>query len=97
MVQIIKQIDELTTETYIFTTMNMDSDKPVLYLDRYWVSVKETKRHKPRIVSNYSRLSGRDSNLTEDQVPLTDELKAEAIQLYISKIIVRKWSERNKY
>ena len=96
MTQITKQIDELTSETYIFSTHAMDSNKPILYLDKYWVSVKESKRHKPRIVSNYSRLSSRDSSLTEDQVPLTDELKKEAIQLYISNIQVCKWSERNK-
>ena len=85
-----KQIDDLTFVRWRFTFINN-----TLYLDGYFLLQKESKRHKKfKVIEKYNRLMVRDNTLKESEVPFTDELKAEAINQFVSKIKVIKWSER---
>lgn len=85
-----KQIDELTVEEFDFYVSGTD-----LYLDRYLLLKKENKKkRKYSVLKLYSRLMLRDSTIKEDQVPLTDEIKAEAIKQFTDSIKCLKWSER---
>ena len=90
MIQIEKQIDELTFERWTFTWIDN-----TIYLDGYVVIQKESKRHKNyKCLKKYSRLMSRDNTILESDVPFTDELKTEALNQFVSKVKVRKWSER---
>lgn len=88
--EIEKQIDELTLERWRFSFIDRN-----IYLESYYVLQKESKRYRNyRILKKYERLSKRDSNTEESEVPFTDELKAEALNQFVSTIKVLKWSER---
>ncbi len=88
--EIQKQIDELTFEKWRFIFL----DKTI-YLDAYYLLQKESKRHKNfKVLKKYERLSRRDSTMIETEVPFTDEIKTEALNQFVSKIKVIKWSER---
>lgn len=88
--EIEKQIDELTHERWRFSFINRN-----IYLESYYVLQKESKMHRNyQILKKYERLSKRDSNIEESEVPFTDELKAEALNQFVSTIKVLKWSER---
>ena len=90
--EIIKQIDELTFQKWGFTFIDR-----ILFLNSYCICKKESKRHKNfKTLKSYERLDGRGSNMTEDEVPLTDELKMEVINQFMSTLKVIKWSERYK-
>jgi hypothetical protein len=90
MIQIEKQIDELTFERWTFTWIDNH-----IYLDGYSMLRKESKRHKNyNVLKKYSRLMSRDNTIMESDVPFTTEIKAEAYDQFVSKIKVRKWSER---
>lgn len=88
--QIEKQIDDLTFVRWRFTFI----DK-TLYLDGYTLLQKESKRHKNfKVLKKYDRLMGRYNTIQESEVPFTDEIKAEALNQFVSTIKVIKWSER---
>ena len=88
--EIEKQIDELTIERWRFSFIDRN-----IYLESYYVLQKESKRHRNyRTLKKYERLSKRDSNIEEVDVPFTNELKQEALNQFVSKIKVLKWSER---
>ena len=88
--EIEKQIDELTIEKWRFSFIDRN-----IYLESYYILQKESKRHKNyRTLKMYERLRKRDSNIEESEVPFTDELKQEALNQFVSKIKILKWSER---
>ena len=82
---------ELTKVTYDFYLLD-----GVLYLDVYREWEKSTKRSGYKFKRGYDRLNERDSHFKESEVPLTDEIKKEALKEFISKLSVKKWSERGK-
>jgi len=87
-----KRIDELTVETFGFCQIDNK-----IYLDRYYIKKREDTRKRNYVTDRkhfYNRLDQRDSTLTEAQVPLTDEIKAQAIKQYVDSIKCLKWSER---
>lgn len=66
----------------------------VLWLDQYIVFSRETKRQKKyRMKTRYHRIFSRDSNIFLELVPLTDEIKQEALDLFTSQITVQKWGK----
>ena len=74
MVEIHKQIDELTVEQWNFGLIN-----DTLYLNSYFLLKKESKRHKNfKFLKKYDRLMHRDNTIQESEVPFTEELKTEA-------------------
>lgn len=87
--RVTKLLDEdLTRLTYGFSLMGSD-----LILDSYSRETRLTKRHKFTIDYYYDRTNPRSSNLTEDQVELPEDIRKEALDYYISKLAVYKWSE----
>jgi hypothetical protein len=88
--EIEKQIDELTLERWRFSFIDRN-----IYLESYYMLQKESKRHRNyRVLKKYERLSKRDSNTEESDVPFTDAIKQEALNQFVSNIKVLKWSER---
>ena len=88
--EIEKQIDDLTFERWRFTFTY-----GTIFLDGYFLLQKESKRHKNfRVLKQYNRIIGRNNTMLESEVPFTDELKAEALNQFVSTIKVLKWSER---
>lgn len=91
--EIVKQIDELTQEVWNFCFINGN-----LYLDSYFIKKRENnKKRVYRCIKNYDRIYSRNNNITEDEVPLPEEIKQEALRLFTSSIKVLKWSERNNH
>ena len=87
---ILKQIDELTQEEYGFYFC----DGKVLILDTYSFRKRESTRKRIyKTIKHYNRLSGRDSNLPEAEVPFTDAIKKEALDEFFKTISVKTWSE----
>lgn len=82
---------ELTKITYDFYFMD-----GTLYLDSYREWEKPTKRSGYKLKGNYDRLRERDSSIKESEVPLGDEIKAQAMKEFISKLSVKRWSEKGK-
>jgi len=88
--EIEKQIDDLTFERWRFTFMY-----GTIFLDGYYLLQKENKRKRNfKVLKQYNRIMGRGNTITEIEVPFTDELKAEALNQFVSTIKVLKWSER---
>lgn len=84
-----KQIDELTKETFRFWIKDN-----LIILDSYALLHRETTRKRNyNFIKRYERLGGRDSKTTLQEVPLTEELKAEALQEYIKTLRVIIWTE----
>ena len=82
--------DELTKETWDFTLI-----RETLFLNGYQLLKRENTRKRKYIsVKKYDRLQKRNSNIEESQVPLTNEIKKEALERYFDTIDVRRWSER---
>jgi len=85
-----KRKDELTLETWEFYFLD-----GILYLDKYLLCKRESKsKRKYETLKKYDRLRERDSTIEESQVPLTDEIKNEAFNQFVSKIKILRWSER---
>lgn len=80
--------DELSCEYWRFYFL-----ENTLWLDIYEYKDRLTKRHDFRTVRRYARLNRRDS-MREEEVPLTEEIKKKAFDLFVSKLSVKLWSER---
>lgn len=90
MIAIEKKIDELNIERWGFAFI----DKTI-YLNSYSLLQKESKMHRKfKVLKSYERLSGRGSTMKENEVPFSDELKAEALNKFVSTIKVKLWSEK---
>ena len=88
--EIEKQIDELTIERWRFTFLNN-----AIFLDGYCLLQKESKRKRNfKVLKLYNRIMGRSNNITEADVPFTEEIKAEALNQFVSSLKVLKWNER---
>lgn len=84
------KIDELSYVrwTFWFTTN-------ILYLDSYIIFVRESTRHKYRAVNGYQRLFARNTvfKMNVEDVPLTDDIKKQALDTFMSQIKVMKWNK----
>jgi hypothetical protein len=84
-----KQIDELTKERFSFWV-----NGNILILDSYNLFLRENKtKRKYNSIKCYDRLYTRNSTITLEQVPLTEEIKNEALQEYIKTLKVMTWEE----
>lgn len=63
-----------------------------LVLNEYVVESRPSKRHGYKTGMAYIRTSARESSLREDQVPLTDEVKARALAEFTKELSVVLWS-----
>jgi hypothetical protein len=83
---ITKSRDKLTEETWGFTVLDT-----CIILNSYWKSTRQSPRHKWQVLTHYDRLNTRDSTLKEADVPWTEELRAEALALYVATLKVGRW------
>jgi len=67
------------------------ADETALILDYYAELEKPTKRHKFRITKEYRRLLRRGNDFNEEEIPLPDSVKLQALKQFQDKISVRKW------
>lgn len=89
---LVKQIDELTREEFDFYQTNN-----TLILDSYRYSTREnTRKRSYTSIKRYERLRNRNSNITLQEVPLTEEIKTEVLQEYIKTLKVMTWEEYKK-
>lgn len=89
-IHIVRNHGELNQEQWRFYYYD---SRRTLYLDWYGIATRKTKRHKFQIESSYSRLDNRGHSIQEAQVPIPDDVRAEAIQEFIQGIQVKTWSE----
>ena len=89
-IEIIINHSPLKREIYTFWLQDCHH----IWLDSYRLELRKTVRHKFKLEEYYDRLDNRNSNLTENQVILFDEIKEQAKFRLISQIKVQKWSER---
>ena len=90
MIEIKKQRNALRIEVWIFTMI-----RNTLYLDKYYTAEKESTRHrKYKNTLYYDRTMKRNNTIAEDDIPLTREIKEEALNRYFNKVKCIKWSER---
>jgi hypothetical protein len=82
---------ELTKEVYTFYLLDN-----VLWLDSYTKFEKATKKSGYKSKGFYDRLRQRESSILESEVPLTYEIKLEAMDEFISRLSVKTWSERGQ-
>jgi len=83
------KIDDLNKEVYRFWENGTH-----LVLDSYNLLNRENKRkQKWTYLKTYERLSDKQSTLSENEVPLTDEVKELILDEYIKLLSVKTWSE----
>jgi hypothetical protein len=85
-IEVIKEIDELNREVYKFCVLYETS----LKLNEYALQNRETKRHKFKNKKYYDRLRDRSSTIDIDDIVLTEDIKQEAINIFISRLAVTK-------
>ena len=96
-ISIEKNLDPLTKERWEFLLFETD-----IVLDRYELGHREnTRKRSWGIVKLYSRLThgiNRYGNnlIGEEDVPLTEEIKKEVLEKFISKLKVIRWGERKR-
>jgi hypothetical protein len=84
--EIIRKIDDLNREVYKFYWFDRN-----IILDSYRKEYKESTRHKKwNVIDKYERLSGRYSNMSEEDVSLPIDVIQEAIDLGKAQVKVRK-------
>jgi hypothetical protein len=86
---ITKQIDELTKEEFSFW-----ENGNILIFDSYHLFSRENTRKRTwNKVKVWERLSGRNTNMLFEYVPLTEEIRQEVLQEYIKTLKVMTWVE----
>jgi hypothetical protein len=83
-----RMIDDLHKEEWRFW---FDDSSMNLYLDSYTLWSRATKRHGWTAVSRYNRIDNRHCNLTVDQVPFTDDIKAQSLKEFVGMIQIKVW------
>ena len=89
----VKRIDK-NPESNIHQEWTFVLIEETLYLDLYRCDEVVPPKRKGRNIDFYNRLSQRDSNVHLEHVPLPEDVKEEALKLYVAKLSVKKW-DRN--
>ena len=66
-------------------------DEHALVVDHYVVEERATLRHKFKTVATYDR-APRGGNLREEDLPLTEEVRARALREFCGKLRVALWN-----
>lgn len=87
-----KQIDKNTKEVFSFWFYE---NRATLYLDSYDLQRRDTPRHKFKTVKKYSRLDypRHPDPIKLKDVPLTEEIKKQALEVFMSTIKVDVWKD----
>lgn len=92
-IKIGNKIDELTIEEWTFSYVAYLGDVKLI-LNYYSVSKKEKKTSKKyKVIKNYNRFNERQSNITEEEVPLNAAIREEALERFMDNVEVVKFSE----
>lgn len=84
-----KQIDELNKEVFRFWI-----NGNLIILDAYYLFSREnTRKRKYKAIKRYDRLHERDSNITLEEVPLTEEVREWSLSEYVKSLKVITWTE----
>ncbi len=67
--------------------------KNILILDVFIIFERQTKRTKFKTKSIYYRLDNRKTTIKLEDVPLTTEIREEALNKFISTLSVKTWDE----
>lgn len=90
MITIERCIDELTIETWYFRFIDGN-----IMLQSYYFDKRESKRHrKYKTIKKYDRFDSRNSTLNEEDVVLTDKMRQEVLNQFMSTVRVLKWGEK---
>lgn len=90
-----KKLDPLTKENWEFIVIGNN-----IYLDSYQlINYATTRKRNGGVVKWYSRLQHSINKyslnlIKSDEVPLTDEIKKEVLEKYLSKLKVIRWEEK---
>ena len=88
-IKVVREISDLVINEWQFRLIDFD-----FILQSFDVYERATKRHKKHILTNhYFSSSSGCSNMKEEDVPLPEDVKAEAMQQLLSKINIGKKSE----
>ena len=91
MYKIKKQINALKIEVWEFVII-----RNTLYLDKYYTAEKESTRHrKYKKILYYDRIMNRNNTIAEEEIPLSNDIKEEALSIYFNQVKCIKWSERH--
>lgn len=93
-IQFVKQYTDLNKAVYSFWY-----NEGVLILDSYYVQAKDNKKQRNyRTVRYYERLnaSRQLNRINEEDVPLTSEIRNEALLEFHKQLTVKTWSEYKK-
>lgn len=83
------KIDDLNKEIYRFW-----ENGTTLILDSYYLLNRESKRkQKWNYLKIYERLSKKDSNMLESEVPFTESIKQLVLEEYVKLLSVKTWSD----
>lgn len=83
------KIDELNKEVYSFW-----HNDTVLVLNSYRLMNREnTRKRNYTTLKIYERIGRRDNNITELEVPFGEDIRKKALDLLISRLSVKTWSE----
>jgi len=84
-IEIVKDNNELEQEVFRF---HFDDRDAILLLDHYIKATRESKRHKFKPVTKYDRLMKSNCNIQEFEIPLTEEIRKQAFDKFVSGIKV---------
>jgi hypothetical protein len=81
--------DGLETQIWQFESMIPYSSEPAkLVVAVYGIGTRKTRRHKWDWHYRYERGMRQRSNMKAEQVPLPDDVKAEALSLFMDSVVV---------
>jgi len=83
-------IDDFNKVQYGFY---FDDRKMIIYLDKYIILYRETKRHGWKISKQYERLDQRHNTIKLEDIPFDDNIKTKAKQIFVDQITVDIWPE----
>lgn len=79
--------NDLKRQSWLFW---FDDSRSVLVLDEYRAETRHSKRHKWQSLSVFRRTDKRRNTTTVDDVPLPDDVEAQALKQFIAQVKVVK-------
>ena len=89
-IEIKKERNAVKIEVWRFSMI-----RDTLFLETYYIAEKQSTRHRKYINKvYYDRIMSRNNTIEEADVPLSREIKEEALNLYFNKVKCKKWGDR---
>lgn len=87
------QHDDLHKEEWTFY---FDTNSMVLYLDKYIMWERPTKRSGWKIFQSYNRLPDRNAGMKIEEVPFDEDVRLKALANFIRSVEVKTWEETHR-